>query len=147
MLEISHKVPVNGPGQTELTRAQVWRGLVMKAENAVLFVPGMDRCEVLERGEGWLLREAQFQGNVIRERVTFEPERRVHFDQIEGAEGWIDNLIEEAPDGSLELRFVFGVPPSEEPRARDLEPVYRKALENTMATVRRMVAEGKLGPR
>jgi hypothetical protein len=140
----SYEVTVNEPGEPELTRAQVWQGLVMKAENALPFVPGMQRCDLLEKGEGWLMREIQFDGRTIRERVTFEPEERVRFEQISGASGWIDNVIEQRPDGSLGLRFEFRVPDEDVELTRSIEPVYRKAVAATLATVRRLVAEGKI---
>ncbi len=144
MKELSYEVTVNEPGELSLSRSQVWQGLVMKAENALPFVPGMQRCELLEKGDGWLLREVEFGGQTMRERVTFEPEKRVHFERTVGGSGWIDNVIDERPDGSLVLRFVFGVPDEDESQARALEPVYRKAVAATLATVRRMVAEGTI---
>ncbi len=61
-------------GEPMLTRAQVWRGLVMKAENAVPFVPAMTRCEVVERRENQLVREIVLRGERLTERVTFYPE-------------------------------------------------------------------------
>ena len=52
MYTLSVAVDVNPPGVTpRLTQDQVWRGLMMKAENAVLFVPRMQSCTVLERWE------------------------------------------------------------------------------------------------
>lgn len=147
MKELGYEVTVNEPGELVLSRAEVWRGLEMKAENALPFVPGMQRCEVLEKGDGWLLREIQFGGQVIQERVTFEHEKRVHFERVAGAPGWVDNVIDERPDGSLVLRFVFGVPDEEEETARALEPTYRKAVAATLATVRRMVSEGTIARR
>ncbi|MDC3989466.1 AtaL-like protein [Polyangium jinanense] len=144
MKKLGYEVTVNEPGALPLSRAEVWRGLEMKAENALPFVPGMTRCDVLEKGDGWLLREIEFGGQPIRERVTFEPETRVHFERVAGAPGWVDNVIDEQPDGSLVLRFVFGVPDEDEAKARELEPVYRKAVAATLATVRRMVSEGTI---
>jgi hypothetical protein len=48
MYTLSVAVDVNPPGATpRLTQDQVWRGLVIKAENAVLFVPRMQSCTVL----------------------------------------------------------------------------------------------------
>jgi len=141
MKELHYEVIVNEPSDIELSRSQVWRGLMMKAENALPFVPGMQRCDLIERGEGFLLREIEIDGRTIRERVTFEPERLVHFEQISGASGWIDNVIEEKPDGSLVLRFSFGVPDEDVDRVKGLEPIYRKAVAATLATVRRLVAE------
>lgn len=147
MKELSYEVRVNEPGELPLSRAEVWRGLEMKAENATPFVPAITRCDVLERGDGWLLREIEFEGKPIRERIAFEREKRVHFERVAGAPGWVDNIIDEQPDGSLVLRFVFGVPDEDEAKARALEPTYRKAITATLATVRRMVTEGTIARR
>jgi hypothetical protein len=49
---------------------RVWRGLVMKAENAVPFVPAMTRCEVVERRENQLVREGH--GGEAGRRMTHD---------------------------------------------------------------------------
>ena len=49
MIEVSKRIPVNEPGQPTLTRSDVWKGLVMKANNALPFVPAMTHCNVLQR--------------------------------------------------------------------------------------------------
>ena len=43
-------VPVNPDGETELTRARAWRGLVLEARDARRFLPPhlRTRCEVVE---------------------------------------------------------------------------------------------------
>ena len=80
MYHMSRTVAVNDdPQQPRLSRADVWRGLVLKADNALPFVPQMTRCDVLERGDNWLLREITFRGEDARERVTLFPQQRVHF--------------------------------------------------------------------
>jgi hypothetical protein len=149
MEHIDETVMVNDasrPDQRVLTRHQIWQGLVMKAEDAVPFVPGMTYCQVIERTEDGFIREIEMRGMRVRERVTFFPETRVRFDRIDGPmRGSIDNIIDEDEHGELRLRFVF----SEEQRPQgaageDIRPIYRRALENTLAVVRRLVQEGKL---
>ena len=74
MYTLSVSVDVNPSGVTPtLTQEQVWRGLMMKAENAVLFVPRMQACTVLERWSDGLLREVVNDGNRFREKITFAP--------------------------------------------------------------------------
>ena len=48
MIFVSHRLPVNEDGQPELAQADVWDGLVLKANNALPFVPGDD----VVRGHG-----------------------------------------------------------------------------------------------
>jgi hypothetical protein len=49
MIYVSKEIPANEPGHPKLNRSQIWKGLVMKAENALPFVPGMAKCNVIER--------------------------------------------------------------------------------------------------
>ena len=49
MIFVSHALPVNVADQPQLDRAAVWDGLVLKANNALPFVPSMTYCEVTER--------------------------------------------------------------------------------------------------
>ena len=79
MIELSHSVPVNEPADPDapmLTRDDVWEGLVMKAENALPFVPKMEKCDVVERRENFSLRDIRFGGDDLREAVTLTPKRR-----------------------------------------------------------------------
>lgn len=157
MEQIEEGVLVNDPSRPDLpvlTRSQVWAGLLMKAEDATKFVPMITYCKVIERFENGFIREINFRENSrIRERVTFEPEKRVRFEQMDGPNqgGWVDNILDEDANGALRLRFVFGIPKgraSEGPPPGGPEPginsIYRQALESTLAAVRRQVQDGTL---
>ena len=67
----------------ELTLDQVWRGLVMKAENALPFVPAMQECVVLERFANGLTRTVLARGERFIERVTFTPRVAVLFQRTD----------------------------------------------------------------
>ena len=62
-----------------MSRSDIWRGLVMKAENALPFVPGMAKCDVVARSENGLVRDIVFRGEDARERITLYPEEKVVF--------------------------------------------------------------------
>jgi Acetylaranotin biosynthesis cluster protein L len=151
MIYVTNAIPVNAEGEPELTRSDVWAGLVMKADNALPFVPAMTYCEVLERrGEHEFDREIEFRGQRFTERITLEPESRVTFTRIAGEVlGTIANEIEEN-DGELSLRFSFalvlkGVEPGSAQEAEYAEGMkgdYLKAVEATLAAIRR-VARGE----
>jgi len=152
VISVSTPVPVNPPGaEPRLTREDVWQGLLLKAEDALPFVPAMTRCEVLERYDDGLLREVDFRGQTFRERITFTPQERVRFDRVPGGpiDGSILNEIEEDAAGELTLRFTFqlvlkGVEEGSQ-EERDYEQTmsrdYLKAAGATLDAVRRMVAE------
>jgi hypothetical protein len=51
MYQLSRTVPVNEPQKSFLSRHDVWTGLLMKANNALPYVPEMKKCEVVEAGQ------------------------------------------------------------------------------------------------
>jgi hypothetical protein len=154
MYTLSVSVDVNPPGATpRLTQEQVWRGLMMKAENAVLFVPRMSACTVLERWSDGLLREVVNDGNRFREKISFAPPVEVLFERVDNEDnaGWITNVISESDHGLL-LTFTFAVnlpgakPGTEEERQKGaaMKDSYIGAVKATLARVRELVGEGKL---
>jgi len=150
MYKLSRTVPVNEPGKPYLSRHDVWTGLLMKASNALPFVPIMQKCEVIERGEGWLLRDILLKEVPLREKITFEPETRVIFDRVDCSEmGRIENIIGEDDKGNLTLTFSFGLTkvgipegsPEENAHFAPMEGAYMGAVASTLAAVRRTAEE------
>jgi hypothetical protein len=150
MYKLSRTIPVNEPGKPLLSRHDVWTGLQLKANNALPFVPIMQKCAVVQQGLGWLTRDIVVNNVPLREKVTFEPERRVIFERIAGSEpGRIENIIGEDEHGDLTLTFAFAL--SKEGLADDsdaetkhfapLEGAYMGAVASTLAAVRRTVEE------
>ena len=148
MYKLSRTVPVNEPGKSFLSRHDVWKGLLMKANNALPYVPIMQKCEVIERGDGWLVRDILLNNNPLRERVTFEPENRVIFERTGGDErGRIENVIGEDSNGNLTLTFSFGLTKegmkdgsdAEQKHFAPMEGAYLGAVASTLAAVRRTV--------
>ncbi len=157
MFSVDKTVSVNGcigPGEPPLDRSAVWRGLVMKAEDARPFVPVMEACDVRERGDGWLVREIRIAGETMHERITFHPEHTVEFERLDGIErGTILNEILEDGDGNLSLKFSFTLSredmedgsAEEAAYAASMEGTYLKAVQSTLDTIRRLVSDGVLG--
>jgi hypothetical protein len=148
--QLSRTVPVNEPAKAFLSRREVWAGLLMKANNALPYVPQMQKCEVIERGEGWLVRDILLNNVPLREKVSFEPERRVTFERIAGTErGQIENVIGEDEHGNLTLTFSFGLSKDGIAEGSDAERLhfapregaYFGAVASTLAAVRRTVDE------
>ncbi len=128
----------------------MWTGLVKKANNALPYVPIMQKCEVIERGDGWVLRNILLNNVELQERITFEPETRVIFDRTLGGEpGRIENIIGEDAAGNLTLTFSFaltkdGLPEGSEAEHKHFAPMegaYMGAVASTLAAVRRTVDE------
>jgi hypothetical protein len=150
MIYVSHQLPVNAPGHPHLDRAAVWDGLVLKAGNALPFVPSMTFCEVTQRhGDTVFDRDIDFRGERFTERVTLEAPHRVVFTRIAGPVlGVIANEIEREDHG-LCLRFSFALVVSgveggsagEREYAESMTVDYLKAVQATLAAMRRLVAD------
>ena len=154
MHTLSVAIDINPAGVTpRLSQEQVWRGLVMKAENAVLFVPSMKSCAIIERYPDGLLREVVNGEQRFREKITFTPQVEVLFERVdnEANAGWITNVISESEHGLL-LTFTFAVnmpgtkpgTPEEREKGTAMRDSYVGAVKATLARVRTLVNEGKL---
>ena len=102
MIFVSHALPVNVPGEPRLDRANVWDGLVLKAENALPFVPAMTYCEVTQRhGDHVFDRDIDFRGQRFTERITLEAPHRVTFTRIAGPV--LGTIVNEIEGGANEI--------------------------------------------
>ena len=115
MIFVTHALPVNVASEPELDRSAVWNGLVLKAGNALPFVPSMTYCEVTERHSDTVfdrdiaLSIGPGRGERFTERITLEKPHRVTFTRIAGPVlGTIANEIE-GRDDDLKLRFSFAL--------------------------------------
>ncbi len=155
-MNFEHLVEINDTnvaGLAPLSRAQLWRGLLMRAEQPELSVIGLDECRILERGEGFLHRELRFGAVRIRDRVLFLPMRSVVYeteasDTVPACR--LTMAIEEPFPGRLFVRFTYAdvVPrPLEEiDRFYDqyLKQAYLNADLDTVATIRELALNGEL---
>ncbi len=147
MIFVSHQLPVNVPGEPQLNRDAVWDGLVLKADNALPFVPSMTFCEVTQRHSDTVFdRDIDFRGARFTERITLEKPHRVTFTRIAGPVlGTIANEIEGADD-DLALRFSFalvvvgveGGSAAEQEYADSMTGDYLKAVAATLNAMRRL---------
>jgi len=147
MIFVSHALPVNVPDEPRLDRQQVWEGLVLKANNALPFVPAMTYCEVTQRHSDTVFdRDIDFRGQRFTERITLEAPHRVTFTRIAGPVlGTIANEIETVDD-DLTLRFSFalvihgvaGGSAEEQAYADSMTGDYLKAVAATLNAMRRL---------
>ncbi|HYU84155.1 MAG TPA: SRPBCC family protein [Kribbellaceae bacterium] len=150
MIYVSHQLPVNAPGEPRLDRAAVWEGLVLKANNALPFVPSMTFCEVVARYDDTVFdRDIDFRGQRFTERITLEAPHRVVFTRIAGPVlGTIANEIEGDED-DLRLRFSFalvvrgveGGSAGEQEYADSMTGDYLKAVQATLNAMRRLAEQ------
>ena len=150
MIFVSHQLPVNAPGQPRLDRVAVWDGLVLKANNALPFVPSMTFCEVVARHSDTVFdRDIDFRGERFTERIMLEAPHRVVFTRIAGPVlGTIANEIE-GSDDDLRLRFSFalvvagveGGSDGEQEYASSMTGDYLKAVQASLNAMRRLAAD------
>jgi len=150
MIFVSHALPVNVPDEPHLTPANVWDGLVLKANNALPFVPAMTYCEVTERHSDTVFdRDIDFRGQRFTERITLEEPHRVTFTRIAGPVlGTIANEVE-GSDADLALRFSFalvihgveGGSAEEQAYADSMTGDYLKAVAATLNAMRRLASD------
>ncbi len=150
MIFVSHQRPVNVAGQPTLDRHAVWEGLVLKANNALPFVPSMTFCEVTNRlSDAVFDRDIDFRGDRFTERITLESPYRVTFTRTAGPVlGTIANEIEGSED-DLQLRFSFalvvsgveGGTAAEQEYTDSMTQDYLKAVEATLTAMRRIATE------
>ena len=149
----SKTVAVNPPGAAPvLSHAQLWEGLLLKAEDPVAFVAGMEASRILCRRDDGNVREVVMRGRTFQEMITFTEPVQIRYDRIEGREiGWIMNTLSEGPGGllltyTIALAFPDAMPGTaeEEREATLMGAKYAEALEQTLDIIRKMAAEGRL---
>ena len=155
MIKVDKTVPVNPDKSGEtliLTRDQVWKGLMMKVDDARPFVPLMTKCEVTQQLENGVVRDIVFDGMPLKERIIFYPKEKVEFLRVGiGDEmGTIWNEILEDENGELHLRFAFelevpNLTETQEQEYREKRATgYLNAVQATLEYLRNLAVDGRL---
>lgn len=112
-MKFEHLVVVNEPANpliVDLSREELWFGLLCRAENPAPFLSGLESYAIVERRENLLIRDLCFGQVVIRDRVTLVPMDEVVFESErtdEHAGGSLTIRIEEPQADALVLRFIY----------------------------------------
>lgn len=97
-----------GPGAAK--RDDVWKLLLVKAEDPVGYVPAITECRILERYDDGFLREIVRNGEIIVQRVSSEPQRRIEFRHVGDPDvAYIANVLGEDEDGFLTFTIEVGL--------------------------------------
>lgn len=151
-MNFTHLIQVNDPRDESiepLTRAQLWQGLVVRAEKPAYFLIGVDECKILARGEKTLERRLRFGRVELRDRVIFDPPLEVRYEIAATGEmpgGTLAMRIEEPQPGEFFVRFVYELR-SVDGRVEDYYNEFRKSAYvesdiDTIRMIRQMAASG-----
>jgi Domain of unknown function (DUF1857) len=153
-VRFEHLVEINDrtrPWAVVLTRAQLWRGLVVRAERPSLFLPSLSDATILARTEHGLVRVLRFGETHVTDEVHFEASREVRYEIAEQGEIPRSRLwmtIEEPEAGRLFVRFIYDDEGTAANADDDVDALRRAAYEandlDTIATIRWLVENEEL---
>lgn len=156
-MKFSHLVEINDPLNPlidPLTRDQLWRGLVLRAEQSKMFVPYLDECNIVGRSETSITRDLRYGELHIRDNVTFLPQQQVRYQvppQKDIPASSLCMTIEEPQPGALFVRFEYddstgdaeGTPDAYYNEFR--RSAYQESDIDTIRIIRQMAEAGRLG--
>jgi hypothetical protein len=155
-MKFEHLIEINDPLNPladTMTREQLWRGLVLRAEDPKLFVPHLDECTIGERESGSFARRLRYGDLVVNDVVYLTPLREVRYEvpaQGEIPASCLTMTIEAPSDGVMWLRFLYddGNPSASDETSKMYEDfkksAYQAADTDTVKLVRQLASEGKL---
>jgi hypothetical protein len=153
-MKFAHLVEINDPLNPlidTLTREQVWRGLVKRAEDPKSFVPWLDACIISERSPALLRRELRYGDVVIQDRVTFLPLLQIRYlipEQKDIPASSLSMTIEEPGPGQMFVRFEYESADEENEEAAFYNEFRRSAYQesdiDTIRIIRQLAAQGLL---
>jgi len=155
-MKFAHLVEINDPLNPlidPLSRAQLWRGLVLRARTPKTFVPWLDRCDIVENAEGSLSRESHYGTLMVRDRVSFLPQQQVVYrvpPQKDIPASRLTMTIEEPQPEVLFVRFEYDDGASEAADTADAfyndfrRSAYIEADVDTIRIIRQMAEQGRL---
>jgi hypothetical protein len=157
-MKFSHLVEINDPLNPlieKLSRTQLWRGLVMRAEHPAEFMPWLDRCTITDHTESGMSRLSQYGGVIVQDRVELIPQSQVIYRvpaQKDIPASTLTMTIEEPEPEIFFVRFEYDHGDGEA-GPEDMEEFYnefrRSAYEeadiDTIRVIREMAEAGRLG--
>jgi hypothetical protein len=155
-MKFEHLIEINDPLNPlidTITREQLWRGLVMRADSPKLFVPHLDEVTIDQREAGAFRRKLRYGSVEIVDRVTLTPLQEVRYDVAAQGEITASSLTMtiEAPTGdTLYVRFRYDDghdAATDQANAMYDEfrkSAYQEADIDTIRIVRELAAAGRL---
>lgn len=151
-----HLIEINDPLNPLLdtiSREQLWRGLVLRAESPKMFVPHLDECTIAERESGSFSRRLRYGDLVIRDHVVLTPMQEVRVEvppQGEISASSLSMKIEAPAEGALFVRFRYDdgkpAPTDDVTQMYDefKKSAYQESDLDTIRVLRELAAKGML---
>lgn len=151
-MNFEHLVLINEPDNpllADLTREQLWFGLLYRVEDPRLFLPGLESCTIVSRAETGLERELNFGSVVIRDRVQIEHLQAVTFTTQASeahAGGSLRISIEEPAPDQLVMRFCYHTTLGEQdsdpdgPYVEFIKSAYHQSDIDTVQVIRQLAS-------
>jgi hypothetical protein len=155
-MKFEHLIEINdplNPLMDTITREQLWRGLVLRAESPKMFVPHLDECTIDERTSGSFRRRLRYGDLVVEDQVILTPLQEVRYEvpaQGEISQSRLTMSIETPAEGRVFVRFRYDDghdEPVDEVNAMYDEfkkSAYQEADIDTIRILRELAADGKL---
>jgi hypothetical protein len=155
-MKFEHLIEINdllNPLMDTITREQLWRGLVIRAESPKLFMPHLDECTIGAREAGVFTRRLRYGDLVVEDTVILTPLQEVRYEvpaQGEITASSMTMSIETPAEGRLFVRFRYddGLGESLDAASKMYDDfkksAYQEADLDTVRIVRQMAASGKL---
>ncbi|MFT4046970.1 MAG: DUF1857 family protein [Solimonas sp.] len=153
-LRFEHLVQINDPRDWRieaLTRTQLWRGLLLRAQTPKLFIPWLDSADIAAAVDGSLTRILRFGDFEVRDRVSFVDGQSVYYevdDTRADTRFTLTMRIEEPQPQALFVRFTYEARSvdhyAQSPLGDMVKSAYRHADEDTVFRIRQLAASGAL---
>lgn len=155
-MKFEHLIEINDPLNPlidALTREQLWRGLVLHAEQPKLFMPHLDDCTITERSSGELHRKRRFGELVVEDHVTLTPLQVLRYDvpaQGEISASRLTITIETPSEQTMFVRFAYDDGHDAATDAANAlydeykKSAYQEADIDAIRIVRELAAQGRL---
>jgi hypothetical protein len=155
-MKFNHLIQINDPLNPlidAMTREELWRGLVLRAEAPKLFMPHLDECELSEQTAVSVRRSLRYGELIIDDVVTYEAQVRVHYQVPAQGEIPVSSMsmtIEEPAPDALFVRFEYddGAPEGQAEEQAFYDQFRRTAYEeadiDTIRIIRELNVKGSL---
>ena len=155
-MKFEHLIEINDPLNPlidTITREQLWRGLVIRAEAPKLFIPHLDECDISAREPGSFKRRLRYGDLIVEDTVLLTPLQEVRYEvpaQGEISASTLVMTIEAPTNAMLYVRFSYddGKEESQDQASKMYDEfkksAYQEADIDTVRIVRQMAEQGNL---